>query len=151
MDRLKLIQELLCANSQTAAMTMRYLGKARKYSENDDLYMSEVHFVVEVGAMVTPTMGELAQRLNVTQGAVTQTAARLEKKGYIFRMKDDFDKRMTRIGLTEQGMLLREAHISYDHAAYSSISEDLKEFSDEDLELFLRYEKIMEEVFRKRI
>ncbi len=49
------------------------------------MYMREVHFVIELGAMGTPTMSEMAQRLNVTQGAVTQMAARMEKKGYVTR------------------------------------------------------------------
>ena len=151
LDRLELIQEILCANIQASAMTMRFLGKVRIYTENDELYMSEMHFIVEAGSMDRPTMSELAHRLKVTQGAVTQTAARLEKKGYIIRIKEPSDKRVNRIVLTKLGEILREEHIKYDQHEYLAVSEYLKDFTDDDLEKVLRYEKIMEEIFRRKL
>jgi len=81
MDRLTLIQKLLREHTATASATLNYFENPRKYAEDDSLYMREVHFVVEIGPMGAPTMSELASRLNVTQGAVTQMATRLEKKG----------------------------------------------------------------------
>lgn len=151
MDRLALIQKILRQHNVTSVATVNFYEKPHKYAEDDSLYMREVHFVVEVGSMESPTMSEVANRLNVTQGAVTQMATRLEKKGYVIRQKDTQDKRVTTMSLTEKGKILCEEHIAFDKKEHANISEMLKEFSDEELEKLIRYEQIMWEIFTKRI
>ncbi|QYN35940.1 MarR family transcriptional regulator [Pseudonocardia sp. DSM 110487] len=49
------------------------------------------------------TVGELAQRLGVTQQAVSKTAAELSAAGYLQRMPDATDGRVRRVALTERG------------------------------------------------
>ena len=149
MDRLKLIHELLDENCRTSTVTVNFLERKRKYSGYDDLYMREVHFIVEIGSMDFPTMGELASRLSVTQGAVTQMTIRLENKGFVIRVKDTVDRRVTRVRLTESGERLRTQHIAYDHSEHLLVSEDLKEFTDEELEKLIYYEKIMQMIFSR--
>lgn len=151
MDRLALIQRILREHNVTSVATVDFFEKPHKYAEDDSLYMREAHFVVEVGSMESPTMSEVANRLNVTQGAVTQMATRLENKGYVIRQKDTQDKRVTTISLTEKGKILCEEHIAFDKKEHANVSEMLKEFSDEELEKLIRYEKIMWELFTKRM
>ena len=151
LDRLALVQKILRAHNVTSVATVNFFEKPHKYAADDSLYMREVHFVVEIGSMGAPTMSEVANRLNVTQGAVTQMATRLEKKGYVIRQKDTQDKRVTTISLTEKGKILCEEHIAFDKMEYANVSEMLKEFSDEELEKLIRYEQIMWEIFTKRI
>ena len=150
MDRIKLVQKLLREHTRTAATTVNFSEKPRKYTEDDILYMREVHFVIEISSMENPTMSEVATRLNVTQGAVTQMATRLEKKGYVIRVKDDQDKRVTTIALTEKGQKLCREHIAFDQQEYQKIGDILHEFSDEELEKLIRYEQIMWEIFTDR-
>lgn len=150
LDRLALVQKILRAHNVTSVATVNFFEKPHKYAADDSLYMREVHFVVEIGSMGAPTMSEVANRMNVTQGAVTQMATRLEKKGYVIRQKDTQDKRVTTISLTEKGKILCEEHIAYDQKEYAVVSEMLKEFSDEELEKLIRYEQVMWEVFTKR-
>lgn len=149
MDRLTLVQKILKEHHATSVATVNFFENPHKYAEDDQLYMREVHFVVEVGSMGSPTMGEVANRLNVTQGAVTQMATRLENKGYVIRQKDTQDKRITTISLTEKGKLLCEKHIAYDLGEYAAVSELLQEFSDQELEKLIHYEKLMWELFTK--
>ena len=151
MNRLALVQRILREHNTTSVATVDFFEKPHKYAEDDSLYMREVHFVVEVGSMESPTMSEMATRLNVTQGAVTQMATRLEKKGYVIRQKDTQDKRVTTISLTEKGRILCDEHIAYDQKEHAIVSEMLNEFSDEELEKLIRYEKIMWEIFTKQI
>lgn len=150
LNRLALVQKILRAHNVTSVATVNFFEKPHKYAADDSLYMREVHFVVEIGSMGAPTMSEVANRMNVTQGAVTQMATRLEKKGYVIRQKDTQDKRVTTISLTEKGKILCEEHIAYDQKEYAVVSEMLKEFSDEELEKLIRYEQVMWEVFTKR-
>ena len=151
MDRLELVQRILRAHNIASVATVNFFERPHKYAVDDSLYMREVHFVVEIGSMGSPTMSELANRLNVTQGAVTQMATRLEKKGYVMRQKDSQDKRVTIISLTEKGKLLCNEHIAYDQKEYAVVSEMLNSFSDEELEKLICYEQIMWEIFTRRI
>ncbi len=151
LNRSELVQKVLRMHTSSAAATVNFLERPRKYTEDDSLYMREVHFVMEVGGMRTPTMGEVAQRLNVTQGAVTQMATRLEKKGYVIRSKDTRDRRMTTISLTEKGQILREEHIEYDKEEFDTVSKLLIEFSEEELVKLIEYERIMCEIFTNHI
>lgn len=151
MDRLALVERILLECTHSAVAVTGFMEKPRKYNgENDEnLFMREVHFVVALGTEAQITMSEMAERLNVTRGAVTQIADRLEKKGYIVRVKDPEDKRHTTVSLTEKGKELCAEHIAYDRQSHLFISEFLGEFSDEDLVKFIRYERLIQEIFIK--
>jgi DNA-binding MarR family transcriptional regulator len=74
-----------------------------------------------------PTIGELAERLGVTQQAVSKTIAELEGLGYVSRWKDDFDSRVRRVGLTDRGRAMlaqsRADRAELDKAVGSDLSE----------------------------
>lgn len=147
LDRIELVRMLLQENTRLVAATTGFLNRPRDYTRGDVLYMREAHFLVAVGPDGHPTMSEMAKRLDVTQGAVTQTAIRLEKKGYVVRMKDADDKRLTTVSLTEKGKSVCMEHIAYDKSRYCEASEFLKEFSNEELERFIRFEQRLRTMF----
>jgi DNA-binding MarR family transcriptional regulator len=49
------------------------------------------------------TVGELAQRLGVTQQAASKSVADLERRGYVARTPDPADARSRRVALTARG------------------------------------------------
>lgn len=63
----------------------------------------KLHAVVWLGNDGPLTMGELAQRLGVTEKGVTGLADRLEESGYCRRERDTEDRRVVRLRLTGQG------------------------------------------------
>ena len=151
MDRIKLVKKILHECTESAVVVTGFLEKPRKYSQYDEenLFMREVHFLVALGNDEQTTMSEMAERLNVTRGAVTQMATRLEKKGYVIRTKDQKDKRQTTVLLTKKGKALCAEHINYDQQEYCLVSELLSEFSDEDLVKIIRYEQLIRGIFAK--
>jgi DNA-binding MarR family transcriptional regulator len=54
------------------------------------------------------TTGELARRIGVEQPTITRMSQRMEAAGLITRARDEHDRRVIRIALTEQGQALRE-------------------------------------------
>lgn len=104
-SRLELIHDLLHQKAATARTFVQYIDSDREYIEGDKLYMREAHFVMAIGPGEGRTMSEIAQIMNVTQGAVSQTAARLEKKGYIRREKSTVNRRQTIALLTEKASI----------------------------------------------
>lgn len=67
-----------------------------------DLRASHGYLVQHLVAGPRP-IGDLAQRMGVTQQAVSKAVAELESLGYLERAADDDDKRVTRVGLAPRG------------------------------------------------
>ena len=55
-------------------------------------------------------MSALAKRLMVTQGTLTVSTSKLVKKGYVERVKDEKDKRIVRLHLTDKASAVLEVH-----------------------------------------
>jgi len=70
------------------------------------LSVAQFDVLAHVGAHEGITQQELAQRLLVTQGAITQLLDRLERRGLIRRCPDG---RINRLVLTEEGRRLRDS------------------------------------------
>lgn len=53
-----------------------------------------------------PTIGEIAERLEVTQQAASKSVLELESQGYVIRIADKVDARVRRVALTRAGRTL---------------------------------------------
>lgn len=147
-ERLKLIQGILGKKQVSSRLFVQYMSKDRTYGGEDTLYMREVHFLVAVGLGEGRTMSELAEELEVTHGAVSQTAGRLEKKGYIIRRRSPENRRIIIAALTEKGEQMYRDHLAYDRVKLSAMDRDyLHQFTLEELELIQRYESAMCAIF----
>jgi DNA-binding MarR family transcriptional regulator len=71
-----------------------------------DLSVAQFDVLAQVGAHERIAQQELAQRLLVTQGAITQLLDKLERRGLIERCPDG---RLKRLALTEAGRRLRDS------------------------------------------
>ena len=69
------------------------------------LSVAQFDVLAHVGVHEGITQQELAQRLLVTQGAITQLLDRLEQRGVVLRCPDG---RINRLVLTDEGRRLRE-------------------------------------------
>lgn len=126
---------------------------AKSYSEytaGDKLYMREAHFVIAIGPGEGRTMSEIAREMNVTQGAVSQIASRLEKKGYVCRRKNEENKRQIIAFLTEKGEQFYTEHQRYDESMHRQMDEiALNRFNEEELQCIFEYEQIMEMLLKE--
>jgi len=95
------------------------------------LYPSEIHLIDVIAKGQDINASKMAARLGVTKGAVSQTLARLEKKGILYKTKDPQNRNeltvhFTPLGkkvLEEQRKLRTTFHEQYDKY-FSNISEE---------------------------
>lgn len=125
----------------------KFLASEREYLGGDKLYMREAHFVIAIGIGEPPTMSELAEKLDVTAGAVSQLTQRMEDKGYVKRFRLQDDKRKSIVVLTDKGEKLYHEHQAYDNDKYLQITEMLSKYSDEELQLFIQFEQKISNMF----
>ncbi len=66
------------------------------------LSMTEVHILEAIQKSESKMMSAVAKSLMVTQGTLTVSTSKLVKKGYVERVKDERDKRIVRLKLTDK-------------------------------------------------
>lgn len=105
------------------------------------LSMSEVHTLENIYKSETKTMSDVARRALITQGTLTVAINRLVKKGYVARYKDEDDKRIVRLSLTQRALDVLQVHDAFHQEMIDTFINDLK--VDEDINLIHSLEKIM--------
>ena len=85
----------------------------------------------------------IAARLMVTQGTLTTNVTKLINKGYVERYKDDRDKRINRLRITEKSVPILKIHEDF-HAemvdkALDKLDLEENELLNETLENILKY------------
>ncbi|PTL81482.1 MarR family transcriptional regulator [Vitiosangium sp. GDMCC 1.1324] len=72
-----------------------------------ELTAPQTHALLWLGQEGALTMGELAQRLGITEKTVTGVVDRLERSGHVHRERNPDDRRVIRCRLTASGARLR--------------------------------------------
>lgn len=86
------------------------------------LTLAELHVIDTIGGETLP-MSEVAARLGVTPGTITVAVDRLEKKGFLTRMRTAEDRRLVLVALTPQGEEVLRHHAEVDrHLAACAVA-----------------------------
>ena len=67
------------------------------------------------------TLNDLARHMGVTAGTMSLSIDRLERKGYVVRLRDAADKRRVHLRLTSAGVRVREASSVLDPARVEAL------------------------------
>ena len=146
----ELTKEVIIATRNATIAYHNYMYTDREYIKGQKLYLREMHFLLYIGPGNELTMSEIARKMNITQGAATQIAARLIKKGFVQKDKHPDDKRYSVISLTAEGLKAYEEYREYDSRRNKEITAYMDEyFSEEDIKIILRYENLIQEICNK--
>jgi len=84
----------------------RFLQRRRRAARQAGLQPKQYQLMLAVKGMPKgrrPTVGEVAERLQIQNHSVVELVDRLEKRRYIERQRDDRDRRVVRLILTPAG------------------------------------------------
>lgn len=98
-----------------------------------DLSMTEVHILDAIEKSDSNMMSAIAKRLMVTQGTLTVSTGKLVKKGYITRVKDEADKRVVRLSLTEKAQDVLKIHEKFHTEMIDKVVDELEVDKDQKL------------------
>jgi DNA-binding MarR family transcriptional regulator len=118
-----------------------FLEKKSSFRHGDlKLYPSEIHLMLVIDEGQATNATEMAKRLAVTKGAVSQTLSRLEKKGVLHKTKDPYNKNELTASFTPLGQEAvegyRELQASF-HKLYAQYFSTLSESEREIIGRFL--------------
>ena len=81
----------------------------RKFGK-EILIGSEIHAIAAVGDESMANVSLLAKKMGITKAAASQTVRKLQKNGYIRKLRDESNKREILLVLTEKGKSAYEGH-----------------------------------------
>lgn len=107
-----------------------------------NLSMTEVHILEAIEKSESNMMSAIAKKLMVTQGTLTVSTSKLVKKGYVERVKDEKDKRIVRLTLTEKAIRVLEVHAKFHEEMIEKLLNELE--LDKEQELIQSLRNLME-------
>lgn len=120
-----------------------YIEEKNLKSKGVTLSMNDVHILENIKKASDNSMSHIARLLMITQGTLTTNVAKLIKKGFVVKYKDEDDKRITRLTLTEKANEVLNIHDEF-HAnmidkAIGDLNLNENEVLNESLENILAY------------
>lgn len=106
------------------------------------LSMTEVHIIENIQKSDSNMMSAIAKRLMVTQGTLTVSTSKLVKKGYVEKLKDEKDKRVVRLKLTDKSTQVLEEHDKFHEKMIDKLLNELE--LDKEQELIQSLRNLME-------
>ncbi|MFC1890950.1 MarR family winged helix-turn-helix transcriptional regulator [Thermodesulfobacteriota bacterium] len=81
----------------------------RKFG-NEILIGTDIHAIAAVGDDSMSNVSLLAKKMGVTKAAASQTVRKLQKNGYLRKLRDENNKREILLALTEKGISAYKGH-----------------------------------------
>ena len=75
-----------------------------------NLSINEIHLIEKISSQGGRTIVNLAEDLKITKASVTVAVQKLERKGYVYKEKNENDLRSVYVYLTEQGKKMERVH-----------------------------------------
>ncbi len=119
--------------------------KPRSFGTSELLHQSEIHFIDAIGIDGGVNASRLSEKLNVSNGAVTQAADKLLKKKLIEKYKKETNKKEVYFMLTEQGKVAYESHRKFHQDLCEKITAYLKSLNKEQIDGILGYISVANE------
>lgn len=96
-----------------------------KYMGYHNVTMTEVHTIEAIGRSEEKTMTNLADSLEITVGTLTTAIDKLVKKNLVTRMKDEGDRRIVLVKLTNEGQIIFDAHEKFHSDMIDHLMKDM--------------------------
>ncbi len=97
------------------------------------LSMTEVHVLEAIRNAKIPTMGSVAKKLRITLGTLTTAVNILVKKGYVYRYRDEIDRRKVYLKLDQPALDVLVIHDQFHNDMVDALLKDLSLDKDEVL------------------
>ena len=81
-----------------------------------------------------------------TKSACSQMVKKLVGKNWVKQTRNQKNNREYKLHLTEEGLIIYDHHENFDRMSYEHNSKELYHFTDEELQLYIKIQKRMNEL-----
>lgn len=111
--------------------------KTRYYGTDTPLFSSEINMIRIIKENEGISVTGIAEKLDVTKGAVSQIISKLNSKGLIKKETDLYNQSKLMIKLTPKGEIAEMNHEAF-HNKFDELIENVLESSTEESRMFLK-------------
>lgn len=111
------------------------------------MYQAESQFIHQIGKNPGITVTELANVFHKTRSACSQLMRRMKEKGWLYQKRNIANNREYNLYLTEEGEKIYSYHKAFESSCYERTAQMLSQFSEEELETYIRIQEKMNEAF----
>ena len=113
----------------------------KNFGTGDLLTRSEIHFLAGVYDNPLLSVTDLADKIGVTKGAVSQMTAKLHTKGYVRKLHGVEDRKEVLLALTDKGKTAADNHNEFHRSIFELYCSDL---SQTEVDVFVNVLKRIE-------
>ncbi|MCP4584138.1 MAG: MarR family transcriptional regulator [candidate division Zixibacteria bacterium] len=122
----------------------------RKYGLDELIYPSEIHTIMIIGGKQGLGVADLAGRLGITKGAVSQMVNRLVDKGFINKSQDPDNGKRVILELTNKGKIAYYSHEKMHEETDKELIKYLKSLKAKELSVIEKFFEHAEQGIEKR-
>lgn len=115
-------------------MVLKLEEESIRETAYSDLSITEIHTLVAIGTGRPKTMTHIANILGISVSTLTTAINKLVKKSYVERVRDEEDRRIVKIHLTEKGIDAVKAHEEFHE---TMIGEAIAHIPDDRMQEFI--------------
>jgi len=115
------LTQLLCKLDRVVARLAAIQQTPRSYGTDVQIHSTEIHTVQAIGESEDVSLTQLAKHMGVTKGALSQTVAKLVRKGLVTKRPAPGNAREIRVELTDLGWTAHRHHEAFDRRILSAI------------------------------
>lgn len=120
----------------------------KETANSHNLSVSEMHTLVAIGRHEPKTMSTVAGELLINVSTLSIAINKLEKKGYVERIRTEADRRIVRITLTAKGKKALQQHEKF---YYDLVEESCRDMDEQEKKLFIQSLENMSQFFEKKL
>lgn len=117
---------------RNARHVVRELGLLNDAYFEIGVTLAERHLLIELTSCLSPTMGEIAERLLLDKSTVSRLIANAVRKGYVKCETDEKDKRKRFLKITEKG---KQTLNAFEPIAFNQTKEALLTLTNEEVDI----------------
>ena len=119
--------------------------KPRDFGTGALLYPSEIHNIEIIGRNPGINVTNLARKLGVTKGAVSQIVYKLERKNLVEKFRDSSNEKEVMLKLKKKGEIAFNGHEDFHAEFYSEIMDEVDDMTLEQISflqnIFIKIDK----------
>ncbi|MBC8455922.1 MarR family transcriptional regulator [bacterium] len=115
------------------------------------LSVSDIEFIKAVGRYPNINITELAKRLGITKGYVSQITTKLVEKAIVKKGKNAENQKEVRLNLSEKGIVIFQKAEEIYFEIFDKIDEQIEKVSLEEMELIVESFSIVENFLQSRL
>lgn len=141
---------LIAKFSRVSKLWQQLDSKPRKFGTETDLTGSEIHLIEVVGQNEGLSVTDLARRLGITKGAVSQTLKRLEAKEIIIKKVDPTNISRITVGLSTKGKVAYYSHLQWHETVDGGFRNYFVHLPEDKIRFLEEFLSILEQFLKKR-